>query len=103
MAHQNKKYSSIRLVYKRSSTLTKVLVLFAVVLSTVALLGLRGLILEAEAQNAAVLNQAAQLEEENAELEQKIDSLGTLDGMMQIARDELGLEDPNTVILVPQG
>lgn len=103
MEQQGRQYSRIRLVYKRSSTLTKVLVLFAVVLSTVALLGLRGLILEAEAQNAAALSQAAQLEEENARLEEKIDSLGSLDSMMQIARDELGLEDPNTVILVPEG
>ena len=102
MAHQNKKYSSIRLVYKRSSTLTKVLVLVAVVLSTVTLLGLRSLIMEAEAQNAALLGQAAQLEAENAKLEQNINSLGTLDSVIQIARDELGLEEPDTVILVPQ-
>ena len=93
--------SRIRLVYKRSSTLAKVLVLSAVVLSTVTLLCLRSLILEAEAQNAAILSQAAQQEQENAKLEQKIDSLGTLDSVIQIAKDELGLEEPDTVILVP--
>ena len=102
MKLQIRQYSRIRLVYKRSSTLTKVLVLSAVVLSTVTLLGLRSLILEAEAQNAAVLSQAAQMEEENAKLEQNMDSLGTLDGVIQIAKDELGLEEPDTVILVPQ-
>ena len=102
MAHQNKKYSSIRLVYKRSSTLTKVLVLSAVLLSTVTLLSLRSLILETEAQNAAILSQAAQMEEENAKLEQNINSLGTLEGVIQIAKDILGLEDPDTVVLVPQ-
>ena len=41
MTQQGKGYSRVRLVYKRSSTLTKVLVLFAVVLSTVTLLSLR--------------------------------------------------------------
>jgi len=96
------RFSRIRLVYKRSSTLTKVLVLVAVIFSTVTLLGLRSLILQTEAQNAALLAQAGRLEEENAKLEQNIDSLGTLDGVIQIARDELGLEDPDTVILVPQ-
>lgn len=95
-------YSRIRLVYKRSSTLAKVLVLSAVLLSTVTLLCLRGLILEAEAQNAAVLSQAAQKEQENAKLEQNIDALGTLDSVIQIAQDALGLEEPDTVILVPQ-
>lgn len=94
--------SRIRLVYKRSSTLTKVLVLVAVLLSTVTLLSLRHLILEAEAQNAAILSQAAQMEEENAKLEQNINSLGTLEGVIQIAKDILGLEDPDTVVLVPQ-
>ena len=102
MEQQGKKFSRIRLVYKRSSTLTKVLVLVAVVLSTVALLSLRGLILETEAKNAALLQQAAQLEGENAQLEQNIDSLGTLDSVIRIARELLGLEDPDTVILVPQ-
>ena len=96
------RFSRIRLVYKCSSTLTKVLVLVAVIFSTVTLLGLRSLILQTEAQNAALLAQAGRLEEENAKLEQNIDSLGTLDGVIQIARDELGLEDPDTVILVPQ-
>ena len=95
-------FSRIRLIYKRSSTLAKVLVLSAVLLSTVTLLSLRSLILEAEAQNAAVLSQAAQMEQENAKLEQNIDSLGTLDSVIQIAKDKLGLEDPDTVILEPQ-
>ena len=95
------RFSRIRLVYQRSSTLTKVLVLVAVVLSTVTLLGLRSMILETKAQNAALLDQAAQLEQENEKLEQKIDSLGSLDSVIEIARDELGLEDPDTVVLVP--
>ena len=60
------RFSRIRLVYKRSSTLTKVLVLVAVIFSTVTLLGLRSLILQTEAQNAALLAQAGRLEEENA-------------------------------------
>ena len=94
-------FSRIRLIYQRSSTLTKVLVLVAVVLSTVTLLVLRSMILETKAQNAALLDQAAQLEQENEKLEQKIDSLGSLDSVIDIAQDELGLEDPDTIVLVP--
>ena len=102
MSQQHSQYSRVRFVYKRSSTLTKVLVLSAVVLSTVTLLGLRSRIQKAEAQNDAVLSQIAQMEQENAKLEQNIDALGTLDGVTQIAKDELGLEDPDTIILVPE-
>ena len=95
-------YSRVRFVYKRSSTLTKVLVLSAVVLSTVTLLGLRSRIQKADAQIAAQQAQISQEQQENEDLEQKIDALGTLEGVEQIARDELGLEDPDTVILVPE-
>ena len=93
--------AQIRVIYKRSSTLTKALLLAAVVLSTVALLSLGHVIAEADAQNQALLDQAAQLEGENAQLEQNIDGLGSVDSAMQIARDELGLVDPDTIILTP--
>ena len=99
---QHSRYSRVRFVYKRSSTLTKVLVLSAVVLSTVTLLGLRSRIQKADAQIAAQQAQISQEQQENEDLEQKIDALGTLEGVEQIARDELGLEDPDTVILIPE-
>ena len=99
---QHSRYSRVRFVYKRSSTLTKVLVLSAVVLSTVTLLGLRSRIQKADAQIAAQQAQISREQQENEDLEQKIDALGTLEGVEQIARDELGLEDPDTVILVPE-
>ena len=75
------KYSRVRLIYKRSSTLTKVLVLVAVVFSTVTLLGLRSLTLKAEARNAEVLNQIGTQEQENAKLKEKTDAAGTLEGI----------------------
>ena len=99
---QRSQHSRVRFVYKRSSTLTKVLVLSAVVLSTVTLLGLRSRIRMAEAQIAAQQAQISQEQMEKDKLEQKIDALGTLEGVEQIARDELGYEDPDTVILVPE-
>ena len=102
MAQQNGRPDRIRLIYKRSSTLTKVLVLSAVVLSMAALLFLRGVIADTDAKNQALLGQAAQLEVQNAQLQQNIDKLGSLDSVIQIAGDELGLVDPNTVVLVPE-
>ena len=102
MSQQHSQYSRVRFVYKRSSTLTKVLVLSAVVLSTVTLLGLRHRIQKTEEQIAAMQSQIAREQEENEKLEQNIDALGTLDGVIQIAKDELGLEDPDTIILVPE-
>ena len=101
MQQPNRPYNRIRFVYKRSSTLTKVLVLSAVVLSTVTLLGLRHRIQKTEAQIAAAQSQLAREEQENAKLEQKIEALGTLDGVNQIAQDELGMVPTDSVVITP--
>ena len=93
--------SRVRLVYTRSRVLTKSLVLVALVLSVTALLLLHSAILNGRAQTEALRNQAAQLEQENNRLEQSIDSLGSIDGIKDIARDELGYVDPDTVVLQP--
>ena len=94
--------SRIRLVYKRSSRLTKLAVCAAIVLSTATLLVLRSSTLDAQAKADALRDQAAQLEQENNRLEDQIDDLGSVDSVEQIAQEELGLVDPNTVIIKPE-
>ena len=81
-------YKRIRLVYRRSSTTAKVIVLAAIILSTAALLTLRGAIQDANAEAQALRDQASQL--------------GSLNGIEQIAKDELGLVNPDTIIIEPQ-
>lgn len=91
-----------RLVFVRSSRLTKILILSAMVFSLVALAILRTAIGMGSNHLDSLRHQAAQLEQENSQLEQDIDSLGSLDSLQQIAKDELGLVDPDTVILQPE-
>ncbi|MBR2889429.1 MAG: hypothetical protein IKC09_04050 [Oscillospiraceae bacterium] len=91
-----------KIVICRSHPLVKVVALCAVVLSTVTLLTLRGAILESENRTAQLLQQADALEQENQDLEQYIDELGTVQGIQRIAEEELGLVDPDTVIIEPQ-
>ena len=91
----------IKLVYKRSSNVTKIVVLCAIVICTAALLILGGAIRDAEARTDALRAQASRLEEENNRLSSLIDSLGTVAGIEQIAREELGLVDPDSVIITP--
>ncbi len=92
----------IRLVYRRSSTLTKAVVLSAVVLSMAALIALRLSICAAQDRTQDLADQAAQLEHENQELEEKKDNLGSADSVEQIAKDELGMVDKDTVIIEDQ-
>jgi cell division protein FtsL len=88
-------FQRIRLVYRRSSLLLKVLVLVTILASAAALLALRGLMLGYQQQRQALQSQALQLQQENAELTEHIAELGTEDSIRRIAMEELGLMDPN--------
>ena len=92
----------VKLVFRKSRPVTKVVALCAVVLSTVALLTLQSAILASREQTNALLDQAGSLEQKILELEDRIEDLDTEEGVRDIARQELGLVDPNTVIIVPQ-
>jgi len=94
--------SRIKLVYTRSSTLLKCVVLAAIVLSTAALITLRAATLEEQARLEALRSEAAMLEQDNRRVRENISELGTLQGVKRIAREELGLADPDTVIIAPE-
>lgn len=93
--------SRIRLVYRRSSTLLKCVVLAAIVLSTAAMIILRVSIQTAQGQQSDLHAQAAQLEQENRMLTQQIAELGTVESVKRIATLQLGLVDPNSQFFVP--
>ncbi len=92
----------VKLVVRKSRPVTKVVALCAVVLSTVTLLTLQSTILASRERTAELADQAGRLEQQNEDLEQRIDGLDTEDGIRNIAEEELGLVDPDTVIIVPQ-
>ena len=92
----------IRLVYQRSSTTVKCVVLAALVLCTLALLVLRYALLETKAQLEDKRNEAATLEQDNRELTRIISQLGTVQSVEELAGKLLGLVDPDTVIFLPE-
>jgi cell division protein FtsB len=87
-----------QLQYRRTSTLNKVVIAAAVVLSSLTLLSLRLVRVEAEETLADLRQQAAILDQRNEELRRDIDELGTTDSVRKIAQEELGLVDPDTII-----
>ena len=93
----------IQPVYRRSSNRTKIIVFVLLVVGIAGLFVLRDAINDAEAVNAALESQADQLEQENADLQENIDNLDTVQGVEQIAQDELGLVSPDTVLIQPSG
>ena len=93
--------SKIKLVYRPGKTLIKVALLGVIVLSTAALVTIHTAIARSEAKEEAMRTQAAALEQQNEELEQDINALGSKDSILDIAEEELGLVDPDTVVYVP--
>lgn len=95
------KLKRIRFVYRRSNNMTKTVVIAALLLSTAALLVLHGAITAAENELLEKRQLAAQLEQERDKLNDSIDSLGSADSVGQISRDELGLVDPDSIVITP--
>lgn len=95
-------FSRFQIEYRRSHKLTKIVVIAAIVLSMTALITLRLVQSDLEARNRDLQAQAEALEKENAELEDKIDALGSVQSVEQIAQEELGLVDPDTVLIDPE-
>ncbi len=102
MTQNQNPFNTVKLVRCRSSKVTIVVVLVAVVLSMVALLALNSAIGTAEASAEDLRFQAFQLEQENSRLEYYISELGTVQGIIRIAQEKLGLIDPNSVIIQPE-
>jgi cell division protein FtsB len=91
-----------RFVRRRSSLTMKAVLLSVVALSTAALLALNVALVNAR-QNAEDLRaQAAALELEQLDLQQRLELLDTDESTRQIAQEELGLVDPGTIIITPQ-
>ena len=101
MTNREKRIGNIRLVFQRSRTLTKVVVLVALVLSMAALLVMGIARKDAQTKLEGLQDQAQQLELENNRLEQYLDEQGSVQSIQRIANDELGLVDPDTVIIQP--
>ena len=88
-------------MFRRSPTTLKILLLVALLASTVTLLTLRFALLDEKDKAEALRQQAVALEQENKKLEHTNALLGTVQGVRELAVELLGLVDPNTIIFEP--
>lgn len=103
MAAKKNPLCRIRLVYRRSPTALKCVLLGMLIVGTLALMVLRFSLLDAKEKTEDLRNQAAMLEQENRELERSISQLGTVQSVTELAGKLLGLVDPDTIIFQPEG
>ncbi len=96
MAKKNSFFDRVRFVYSRSPILLKCAVLVTIVLSVAALTVLRIGIDGHQNRYHALRAQAAQVENEIAEVEELIRQKDTVDGIKAIAQQELGMVEEDT-------
>ena len=89
--------------FRISSLLTKVVVLLVVVSATVILVSQRSQIRSNQAQCQELAGQAAELQQENQNLQTGIDGLDSDDSVKKIARDKLGLVGNGEIIFSDVG
>ena len=91
-------FRRIRVVFQRSSTTLKILLLAALVVSTITLLALRFALLNEKDKAEQLRQQAVALEQENQKLTRRNALLGTVQSVQELANELLGLVDPDTII-----
>lgn len=91
----------IKVVLHPGKPVLKILVLVMVVLCIAALLILTLAIMEARQEVEELRRQAAALQQDNKELLQDINDLGSIQSILKIALEKLGLVPADTVIIEP--
>ena len=102
MAKPKLPFRDIKVEYTRSHPLTKVVVIALILVCMAALIALGWSGSRLKREIAQLRQEAAALAAENAELREKIEDLGSLEGAEGIAEDELDMVDPGTVIIIPK-
>ena len=87
-----------RVVFRKTSPLMKTLILVTVLLCTVALVTLHAINEQNRSQYEAMRQQAAAREENNQTVMQQIDEMGSLESVIRIAMEKLGLVLPDTTL-----
>ncbi len=91
-----------KISFQKSSNVTKIAVLAAIILPTVAVVALNAATNAAQQDYEALRQQAAALVEQNQEMSDRVKSLGSVESAIQIAMEELGLVESDTVIIEPE-
>ena len=81
----------------------KLILLFAVIAATIALIGLHGQISEKREESASLEQQITQTEQDVQRVRSNIEALGTDEGVKDVAHNQLGLVEPGETVFVDVG
>ena len=102
MTQKNTPPKKVKVEVRPASNILKIVLIVLIVFSIVALISLRWVHDGILNQIADLKQEASGLEHANQELEQKMDELGSVQSIQDVAQEELGLVDPDTVLIDPE-
>ena len=101
MEQRTNPFRSIRVIPRPGPRKLKIIIAALLLACSVALIALGVVHSRIQQKTRDALDQAAALEQENADLADKTENLGSSSVIKEIARDELGLVDPGTILIDP--
>ena len=101
MANKTTTRKKVKVEIRPTSNILKVLLILLILVSIVALIALRWVHTGILTEIADLKDEASGLEYANQELERKTEELGSVQSIQEIAEEELGLADPDTVVIEP--
>ena len=101
MEQRTNPFRSIRIIPRPGPRNLKIIIAALLLACSVALIALGVVHSRIQQKTRDALDQAAALEQENADLADKTENLGSSSVIKEIARDELGLVDPGTILIDP--
>ena len=102
MAEKSTTPKQVKVEVRPASNILKVILIVLILFSIVALIALRWVHTGIRNQIDELKDEASGLEYANEVLEQKTEDLGSVQSIQDIAKEELGLVDPDTILIDPE-
>ena len=102
MAQKSTPQKTVKVEIRPASNILKIILILLILFSIVALVALRWVHNGILDQIDELKDEASGLEYANAELDQKTEELGSVQSIQDIAKEELGLVDPDTILIDPE-
>ncbi len=102
MTQKNTPPKKVKVEVRPASNILKIILTILILFSIVALIALRWVHNGILFQIDALKDEASGLEHANEVLDQKTQELGSVQSIQDIAKEELGLVDPNTIVIDPE-
>ena len=102
MADKSTTHKRVKVEVRPASNILKIILILLILFSIVALVALRWVHNGILTQIDELKEEASGLEHANEVLDQKTQELGSVQSIEDIAKEELGLVDPDTILIDPE-